>query len=94
MLYWVQNQDAIETNAWWWFAAPGILVALFGTGLVLLNFGLDELGNPRLRASAGPNKLAGHVWKPADPTPVLLGGKVPRRRFVPPVLAGRKQVTS
>jgi peptide/nickel transport system permease protein len=81
MLYWVQNQNAIQTNLWWWFLPPGILVALFGTGLVLLNFGLDELGNPRLRQSAGPNKLGGRVWKPADPTPVVLEGQLARRRW-------------
>ena len=43
---------ADEGRAWWWYAPPGICVALLGMSLVLLNFGLDELGNPRLRLTA------------------------------------------
>lgn len=74
MLYWVQNQNAIQTGAWWWFLPPGVLLAVFGMALVLVNFGLDELGNPRLRAASGSKRLAGRRWKPADPTPVILGG--------------------
>ena len=38
---------------------PGIAVALLGMSLVLLNFGLDELGNPRLRDSAGGRNRIG-----------------------------------
>jgi hypothetical protein len=38
---------------------------------VLLNSGIDEIGNPRLRASRGSAKIAGRrVWT-TDPTPVL-----------------------
>lgn len=70
MLYWAQNQNAIFVNAWWWFVPPGIFVALLGAGLVLLNFGIDELGNPRLREAAGANRIDGRRWRPADPTPV------------------------
>jgi hypothetical protein len=46
-------------------------VALIGTSLVLLNSGLDELGSPRLRASRGTARVAGHRIWPTDPTPVL-----------------------
>ena len=46
-------------------------VALIGTSLVLLNSGIDEVGNPRLRASRGSARIAGHrIWT-TDPTPVL-----------------------
>ncbi|MGH3301475.1 MAG: ABC transporter permease, partial [Streptosporangiaceae bacterium] len=71
MLYWAQSQQALQLGAWWWFAPPGIAVALMGLALVLLNFGIDELGNPRLRAAAGLSRVAGHRLYPADPTPVL-----------------------
>ena len=38
---------------------PGLAVALIGTSLVLLNSGIDELGNPRLRdAVASPPYVA------------------------------------
>ena len=52
MLYWAQSQQALQLGAWWWFAPPGLAVALMGTALVLLNTGIDELGNPRLRDAA------------------------------------------
>jgi ABC-type dipeptide/oligopeptide/nickel transport system permease subunit len=71
MLYWAQSNQALTLGAWWWFVPPGIAVALMGTGLVLLNTGIDELGNPRLRDAASASRIAGHrVW-PTDPTPVL-----------------------
>ena len=34
---------------WWWWAPPGICIAAARTGLALLNFGIDEFINPRLR---------------------------------------------
>jgi peptide/nickel transport system permease protein len=70
MLYWAQNGNAVQLNAWWWYAPPGICVALLGMSMVLLNFGLDELGNPRLRA-AGSVRIGRRTWRPSDPTPVL-----------------------
>jgi peptide/nickel transport system permease protein len=41
--------NAIRSGWWWWWAPPGVCVALLGTGLALLNFGIDEFINPRLR---------------------------------------------
>ena len=70
MLYWAQNGNAVQLGAWWWYAPPGICVALLGMSLVLLNFGLDELGNPRLRAVSG-RRAGRRTWRPSDPTPVL-----------------------
>ncbi len=70
MLYWAQSQQALQLGAWWWFAPPGLAVALMGTGLVLLNTGIDELGNPRLRDASNASKFAGRRMRPADPTPV------------------------
>jgi peptide/nickel transport system permease protein len=48
MLYWAQNDGALLTGAWWWFLPPGLAIAFFGAGLTLINYGLDELTNPRL----------------------------------------------
>ncbi|HET9170496.1 MAG TPA: ABC transporter permease [Actinospica sp.] len=50
VLYWAQSQDALAQNAWWWFVPAGLAIALLGTGLALLNFGIDEFVNPRLRS--------------------------------------------
>jgi peptide/nickel transport system permease protein len=75
MLYWAQSQSAIQIGAWWWYAPPGLAVALFGMSLVLLSFGLDELGNPRLRAAARRGSGRGQgKWRATDPTPVLREG--------------------
>jgi peptide/nickel transport system permease protein len=49
MLYFAQNDEALSSGAWWWFVPPGLCIALVGTGLALINFGLDEILNPRLR---------------------------------------------
>jgi peptide/nickel transport system permease protein len=71
ILYWAQDNNALEGGNWWWWIPPGLAVALIGTSLVLLNSGIDEVGNPRLRASRGSTRIAGHrIWT-TDPTPVL-----------------------
>jgi peptide/nickel transport system permease protein len=49
MLYFAQNDEALDSGAWWWFVPPGLCIALFGVGLAMVNFGLDEIFNPRLR---------------------------------------------
>lgn len=51
LLYWAQNNEALTVGAWWWFVPPGLCIALLGTSLALINFGLDEFINPRLRAA-------------------------------------------
>jgi peptide/nickel transport system permease protein len=71
VLYWAQSNNALASGAWWWWIPPGLAVALVGTSLVLLNSGIDEFGNPRLRAGRNSAKIAGRrVWT-TDPTPVL-----------------------
>ena len=58
ILFYAQGSNAELTGYWWWFIPPGLAVALLGTSLVLLNFGIDEFINPRLRA-AGLARRAG-----------------------------------
>src|ERR1019366_6934538 len=50
MLFWAQANNAPLSGEWYWFVPPGICIALVGTSLALLNFGIDEFINPRLRA--------------------------------------------
>ena len=71
MLYWAESQQALQLGAWWWFVPPGLAVALMGTSLVLLNTGIDELGNPRLRDANERPKINGRRLQPTAPTPVL-----------------------
>lgn len=51
MLFWAQSSEAELSGFWWWYIPPGLAVALLGTALALLNFGIDEFINPRLRAA-------------------------------------------
>jgi len=50
--------NAVRSGWWWWWAPPGICIALLGTGLALVNFGVDEFINPRLRAAGLSTKAA------------------------------------
>ena len=50
--------NGVRSGWWWWWAPPGICVALLGTGLALLNFGVDEFINPRLRSAGLSRKAA------------------------------------
>lgn len=68
ILYWAQSDTALTLGAWWWFVPPGLAVALMGTGLVLLNFGIDEIGNPRLRNASAGRLLGLGAWSPSNPT--------------------------
>jgi peptide/nickel transport system permease protein len=53
MLHFAQNDEALATGAWWWFIPPGLCIALLGAGLALINFGLDEVLDPRLKTYRG-----------------------------------------
>jgi peptide/nickel transport system permease protein len=49
MLYWAQNNAALNAGLPLWALAPGIAIAILGTGLALLNYAFDEIANPALR---------------------------------------------
>lgn len=49
ILFWAQGQQALAQGAWWWFVPAGLAIALLGTALALINFGIDEFVSPRLR---------------------------------------------
>ena len=49
MINLAQANDALFSGAWWWWLPPGLCYALIGAALGLINFGIDEIGNPRLR---------------------------------------------
>ena len=43
------RSSALQLGIWWWFIPPGIgLTAIVG-GLYVMNVGLDEIFNPKLR---------------------------------------------
>jgi peptide/nickel transport system permease protein len=49
MLYWSQNQQALQTGLPLWSIAPGLCVALLGASFALINYAFDEISNPALR---------------------------------------------
>jgi len=49
MLYWASSNAALLRGAWWWFVPPGLGIALVGLSLVLMNFAIDQITNPRLK---------------------------------------------
>ncbi|GAB3598103.1 ABC transporter permease [Microbacterium tumbae] len=56
ILFWAQQNGAFP-NYWWWYVPAGLCIAILGVALSLINFGIDEYVNPRLR-SAGERARA------------------------------------
>jgi peptide/nickel transport system permease protein len=54
MLYWAQENTALLAGHWWLFVPPGLCVAFLCAALTFINFGIDELSNPRLRREPKP----------------------------------------
>jgi peptide/nickel transport system permease protein len=49
MLYWAQNNDALQAGMPLWALMPGACIALLGAAFALLNYAFDEISNPALR---------------------------------------------
>ncbi|MEV0490068.1 ABC transporter permease [Streptomyces atratus] len=49
-LYWAGNDGALMTGAWWVFVPSGLCIALVAFSLAMVNYAVDEITNPRLRA--------------------------------------------
>ncbi|WP_353708356.1 ABC transporter permease [Cellulosimicrobium sp. ES-005] len=82
ILFWAQQNGAFP-DYWWWYVPAGLCIALLGMALSLINFGIDEYVNPRLR-SAGERaramrkkgyKVSSGITTVAD-RPDLLAGSV------------------
>ena len=68
MLYWAQNNAALQTGQAMWALAPGACIAALGAAFALLNYAFDEIGNPalrpvRARARGGRARTASGGWK-------------------------------
>ncbi len=76
-MYWAQNNSAVLQGEWWHFFFPGIALALSVAALVLVNYGIDELSNPRLRRKRARRAgvLRSFFWRPAGARPTA-GGRV------------------
>jgi peptide/nickel transport system permease protein len=49
MLYWAQNNEALQAGFYLQAIVPGAAIALLGAAFALLNYAFDEIGNPALR---------------------------------------------
>ena len=52
MLYWAQSGSAMALGMWWWFVPPGFAIAIVGVALSMVNSGMDQISNPRLRRAS------------------------------------------
>lgn len=91
-LYWAANSQALLTESWWTIIPTGVCVALVGFGLVMINFAIDEVTNPRLRSEGTfLSALSKAGLSPAFSTPVIQlhpaepdGGLAPEEQSVRP----------
>jgi peptide/nickel transport system permease protein len=40
---------ALQLGSWWWFIPPGLAITMIVSALYIMNVGLDEIFNPKLR---------------------------------------------
>jgi oligopeptide/dipeptide ABC transporter ATP-binding protein len=80
ILYWAQTGSALLTGAWWWFVPAGLAIAVVGTALALVNFGIDEFINPRLRQAGIGTKKAQRAQVTARRRPRVRKGAPAVRR--------------
>ena len=73
-LFYAQVAGGVSGGYWWLFIPPGLAVALLGTALALVNFGIDEFINPRLRSAGVSRRKARQARRS--------GGTALPRRFV------------
>ena len=50
MLFNANKSGALTSGAWWELLGPILGIVLFGAGLTLINFSIDEVSNPKLKA--------------------------------------------
>ena len=70
ILYWAQINGALIVGKWWLFVPAGLCVAVLCAGLTFINFGIDELANPRLRNEGKPKKQKPPTKPRIEPTPI------------------------
>ncbi len=48
-IYWSVQLSGLSQGLWWWWGFPALILIVIFVGLLLINLGLDEISNPRLR---------------------------------------------
>lgn len=47
-MYWAYNSQVAILGKWEWLLIPGLCIGLLGISFSLINFGIDEISNPKL----------------------------------------------
>ena len=68
-LYWASNDLALLTESWWTFVPTGLSIAIVSFALTLINFGIDEVSNPRL--------ISERLWRSKVPKELIHNGITP-----------------
>lgn len=72
ILFWAQNNAGLLTGAWWTFVPAGLCIALVAASFSLINYAIDEVTNPRLRAEKEiQSVLKKHRFRAGRATPVI-----------------------
>ena len=53
-LYWATVNSTLLQGEWWHFVFPGLAISLTLLSIVFINYGIDELADPRLRLKNRP----------------------------------------
>jgi len=69
-LFGATNNSTLLTGEWWHFVFPGVAISLTILAIVFINYGIDELSDPRLRRPTPRTRrrLAGMLWRPKAAT--------------------------
>lgn len=51
MIEQANSSGALLQGLWWWFIPPGLCIALLGFSVGMINFGIDEVTNPRVAST-------------------------------------------
>jgi peptide/nickel transport system permease protein len=69
-LFWATNNSTLLQGEWWHFLFPGLAISLTILAIVFINYGIDELSDPRLRRleTRKRRRLLGMLWRPRAAT--------------------------
>lgn len=72
ILYWAVTNASLLVGAWWTFIPAGLCIALVAFSLAMINYAMDEITNPRLRAERElSNVVKQHQLQNVRATPVV-----------------------
>jgi peptide/nickel transport system permease protein len=63
-LYWATVNSTLLQGQWWHFVFPGLAISLTLLSIVFINYGIDELADPRLRLKDKRRGVLSRVLRP------------------------------